>query len=111
MNSTQGDKASGTGASGGMTALGQLICDMNPYTEMPKWQMSGALKTGEMDVLVGASHTDAAGTARQMEVEVETGYPAQWAFKGQQQNVNTALQSQISLSCPRQRREGNILGD
>ncbi len=91
MNSTQGDKASGTGASGGMTALGQLICDMNPYTEMPKWQMSGALKTGEMDVLVGASHTDAAGTARQMEVEVETGYPAQWAFKGQQQNVNTAL--------------------
>lgn len=68
----------------GMTALGKLICDMNPYTEMPKFQMSGALKTGRMDVFNGSA-------SGQMEVEVEANYPAQWAFKGQQQNVNAAL--------------------
>jgi hypothetical protein len=53
-----------------------------------------ALKTGKMDVYVGNSNpalVAAGGSVDQIEVEVETNYAAQWAFKGQAQNVNTAL--------------------
>jgi hypothetical protein len=96
---------SGTGGSGrsggdGMSMLGKLICDMNPYTEMPKYAMSGALKTGKMQVFVGnpsaatsepTGTAEPTGTVEQIEVEVDAGYNAQWAFKGQTHNVNTAL--------------------
>lgn len=90
----------GRSSGNGMSMLGKLICDMNPYTEMPKFQMSGALKTGKMNVFVAnpsaapAEPTVTAeptGTVEQIEVEVDAGYNAQWAFKGQNQNVNTAL--------------------
>jgi hypothetical protein len=73
--------------------LGKLICDMNPYTEMPKWEMSGALSTGVMDPYVGnpVPTRPPTGTIAQFEVEREGHYPAQWNFKGQPYNVNTAL--------------------
>jgi len=82
MKSSQENSDPGAEDDPGMAALGKLICDMNPYTEMPKYQMSGALKTGKMDP---------GGSVDQIEVEVETNYAAQWTFKGQAQNVNTAL--------------------
>lgn len=92
MSSNGDDGDTGSKASDGMAALGKLICDMNPYTEMPKYEMHYALKTGKMNVYVGnpvSANSD--GTVDQIEVEVEANYPAQWAFKGQAQNVNTAL--------------------
>lgn len=89
------ESSTGGGSNGdGMKMLGKLICDMNPYTEMPKYEMSGALKTGKMNVFVAnqtTGSTDATGSVEQIEVEVDAGYHAQWAFKGQTQNVNTAL--------------------
>ncbi|HXC14554.1 MAG TPA: hypothetical protein VNV39_17175 [Stellaceae bacterium] len=87
----------GGGSSGannnGMAMLGKMICDMNPYTEMPKYAMSGALKTGTMDVFLNAP---APGTTApdisQIQVEEEGHYGAQWDFKGTSYRVNTALQ-------------------
>jgi hypothetical protein len=92
--STGGGSSSGGSDDDGMAVLGKLICDMNPYTEMPKFDMSGALKTGKMDVYTGnavPAGSSSGATTEQIEVEVDAGYHAQWAFKGQAQNVNTAL--------------------
>ncbi|HEY3908719.1 MAG TPA: hypothetical protein VGM07_02395 [Stellaceae bacterium] len=74
--------------------LGKLICDMNPYTEMPKWQMSGAVSTGVMDPYVlnpAPTVPVPTGTTAQFVLEREGRYPAQWNFKGQPYNVNTAV--------------------
>jgi hypothetical protein len=94
MAASTGGSSSGGSDDDGMAVLGKLICDMNPYTEMPKYEMSGALKTGKMNVFSGnavPADSTSSVTTEQIEVEVDAGYHAQWAFKGQAQNVNTAL--------------------
>ena len=53
MAASTGGSSSGGSDDDGMAVLGKLICDMNPYTEMPKYEMSGALKTGKMNVYTG----------------------------------------------------------
>jgi hypothetical protein len=60
-------------------ALGELICRLNPYTH-------------EMDIYVGnpdPSKFD--NNPRQLDLEVDTKYPGEWAFKGQSQRINTSI--------------------
>ena len=87
-----------------MAALGELICRLNPYTELPASQTTGQ-STGEMEVatLPGTTlpiaETGAAdpgdksliGNIAQMGIEVEDNYGSKWSFKGQTQSVKTAV--------------------
>lgn len=102
MESNTGGGASGSGSSessssppsndNAMAMLGKMICDMNPYTEMPKYAMSGALKTGKMDVFLNAPASGKqAPDISQIQVEEEGNYAAQWEFKGTSLRVKTAL--------------------
>jgi hypothetical protein len=80
----------------GMAALGELICRLNPYTDLPKDPTTGR-KTGDMQLELfspakpGYSSNDPDPTIACMGIEVEQNYNTQWAFKGQQQNVKLAF--------------------
>lgn len=91
--------ASGGGGSGSddpMTALGELICRLNPYTRLPADPTTG-LKTGDMQVRMlpeaqsGYQASDPRSTIACMEIEVERDYGEKWTFKGQQQTVKLAF--------------------
>ena len=78
----------------GMAALGELICRLNPYTELPKDSATG-LETDEMQVGMlpraggdykSDDHTD---TIACMGVEVQHNYGEKWSFKGQPHTVKT----------------------
>ncbi len=79
-----------------MAALGQLICRLNPYTELPKDNATG-METGEMQVGMlppanGADQNDdPILTIARMGVEVDLNYNEKWNFKGQPQTVKTAF--------------------
>jgi hypothetical protein len=89
--STGGSSSEGSNGDG-MAMLGKMICDMNPYTEMPKYDMSGALKTGKMEVYINApAPGKTAPDISQIQIEEEGNYAAQWDFKGQPHRVKTAL--------------------
>ncbi|HTY66371.1 MAG TPA: hypothetical protein VMH36_06955 [Alphaproteobacteria bacterium] len=77
----------------GMKDLGDLLCKLNPYgrryglDEMPaKW-------TGDMDIYVGYPNpaNPAGNDLSQVELEVDTKYPADWDFKNAKHRVNTAV--------------------
>jgi len=85
-----------------MELLGQLICNLNPYTERSDLPASPRT-TGKMDVFLATNHPPypdpsnpggsppAANPFSQIELEVDTKYAADWTFKGQPQRVNTAV--------------------
>ena len=59
-------------------AIGKLVCMLNPYTR-------------DMDIYVGnADPKTVDNDFRQVDLEVDTNYPAEWEFKEQRQRVNTA---------------------
>ena len=72
--------------------LGNLILNLNPYTNDPS---SGrGRSTGQMDIYLGNSNPttpNPTGTINEVLTEMETDYPAEWTFKGQPQKVNTAI--------------------
>jgi hypothetical protein len=79
-----------------MGALGELICRLNPYTELP-FDKTNNMQTGKMEVgtlpkptgnYVTDPQTD---TIACIEIEVEKNYKAQWTFKGQTQSVKAAF--------------------
>jgi hypothetical protein len=94
----------------GMQALGELICRLNPYTELPKDPTSG-LATGEMQlkmiepgtvVAAAAVEGKAAGliaekpnglteTIAGISIQVASNYGEKWLFKGQTHLVKTAV--------------------
>jgi hypothetical protein len=85
---------------GGMAALGELICRLNPYTELPLDATTGE-QTGKMEVrmlppasvstkLRGSSNPRIASITS-IAIEVERNYGSNWTFKGQAQTVRTAF--------------------
>ena len=76
-----------------MKLLGQLICDFNPYTEIPAAAGSKTC-TGKMCVVTDPPvlPTEASNALLQgVAIEVEENYGTQWNFKGQTQSVKTAV--------------------
>jgi hypothetical protein len=76
-----------------MCILGELICRLNPYTENPKPGLVG-VPTGDMQIATlspAADPPEDDNGFSTVEIEVERNYPAQWTFKGQTQNINTAV--------------------
>jgi hypothetical protein len=77
-----------------MDALGELICRLNPYTELPVNQNTG-LSTGDM--IIGMlppadqGYQPPNSTIACMGIEVERNYKPVWTFKGQDQTVQTAV--------------------
>jgi hypothetical protein len=77
--------------------LGQLINDLNPYTENQQ-AVRGAL-TGAMDIYTGAVAPAGAaplapqvGPQRaQVRLETDTKYQSEWLFKGQPHRVGKAV--------------------
>ena len=81
----------------GMAALGELICRLNPYTELP-FDKTNNMQTGKMEVgtlprPTGNYKTNSTqtNTIACIEIEVEKNYGTQWTFKGQAQSVKTAF--------------------
>ncbi len=88
-------------------ALGQLICNLNPYTSLPKPGMphetvSSTARTGEMDPFFGAD-----ADPNKVDLEVETNYPGEWIFKGHPQRVVKAVR--IKYRYPVRDNDGNNL--
>jgi hypothetical protein len=77
-----------------MAALGELICRLNPYTEVP-YDKDTNMGTGPMEVetLPKPSNVpgDGNGTIVCMNIEAERNYNTTWTFKGQPQNVKAAF--------------------
>jgi hypothetical protein len=81
--------------SGSMTVLGDLICDLNPYTDLPKDPTTG-LKPGKMQLLMLPELADPCDPSSKsliggIALEIERNYGATWTFKGQTQAVKTAV--------------------
>jgi len=85
----------------GMAALGELICRLNPYTELPV-DMTTGVQTGKMEVetlpkanvpalMRGAGGDPLIDTIASIAIEVERNYGAKWTFKGQTQTVKSAV--------------------
>lgn len=81
-----------------MAALGELICDLNPYTSVN--DAAAGTETGKMSVgmLPPAPASDpnhptvpAPGPIGSFGIEIERNYGQQWTFKGQTQTVKTAV--------------------
>ncbi len=97
----------------GMTALGELICRLNPYTELP-FDKTSNMQTGKMEVgtlpkptgnyTTNSAQTD---TIACIEIEVERNYAAQWTFKGQTQTVKAAFR--IPYRFQVRDKSGNVL--
>ena len=82
-------------ANGAMAALGELICRLNPYTELP-YDNATNMGTGPMEVVtlpkpIGYAPNPANDTIACMGVEAERNYSTTWTFKGQTQNVKAAF--------------------
>jgi hypothetical protein len=82
----------------GMAALGELICSLNPYTDLPHNNATG-LATGDMELMMlptltvppgGPVGTPNIGAMAGIALEIEQNYAATWNFKGQPQVVKTA---------------------
>ena len=75
--------------------LGNLILSLNPYTNDP--DSGRGRSTGGMNILIGDSTPTDPGrpgtisNVGEIQVEVDTNYPAEWSFKGEPQKVNTAV--------------------
>jgi hypothetical protein len=76
-----------------MEAFGDLICRLNPYTE--RTDLTSPHVTGKMDVFLAATYTDPSNPGdsplSQVQLQIDAKYAASWTFKGQPQNVNTAV--------------------
>jgi hypothetical protein len=71
-----------------MTALGELIYSLNPYTELPHDEIT-RLATGKMELKMLPDPSGSAGGVLQ-NVTVDVGsYELKWTFKGQELNVKT----------------------
>jgi hypothetical protein len=80
---------------GSMTVLGDLICDLNPYTELPQDTTTG-LRTGKMQLIMLPQLADPSDPNKKpligaIALEVERNYGATWTFKGQAQAVKAAV--------------------
>jgi hypothetical protein len=66
--------------------LGKLICMMNPYT-------GGAEKSMDPHMFINASAAAPMNDDDMKDVwmEIDSNYPAEWTFKGQAQKINTAI--------------------
>jgi hypothetical protein len=79
-----------------MAALGELICRLNPYTELP-YDKTTNMQTGPMEVETqpkpNTSYNPGQhnGTIACMAIEAERNYNTTWTFKGQTQNVKAAF--------------------
>ena len=101
----------------GMTALGELICRLNPYTELP-FDKTSNMQTGKMEVgtlpkptgnyTTNSAQTD---TIACIEIEVERNYAAQWTFKGQTQTVKAAFRSTVPVPGQGQVGQRALLAD
>jgi hypothetical protein len=102
-----------------MAALGELICRLNPYTQLPK-DPTTALCTGEMEAKLFEQFPNAPdgdpnnypvgepnNTLACMGVEVERNYNTQWTFKGQQQTVKLAFRIPYRFPVKRIDDDGN----
>jgi hypothetical protein len=98
-NGTQPGQQPGGGGppppNGAMAALGELICRLNPYTELP-YDSATHMETGPMEVVTlpkpsGYTPSQANDTIACMGVEAERNYNTSWTFKGQTQNVKAAF--------------------
>jgi hypothetical protein len=70
--------------------LGKLIMALNPYTNRGN-SVSGTV-TGDMDLYVDSPAAGkTAPDISQIEIEVDTAYPAEWEFKEEAQHINTAI--------------------
>src|SRR6266568_4286418 len=87
-------------ANDSMAALGELICRLNPYTDLPPDATTGE-QTGEMEIAVLPPASVAAAPKGKQDphiasiasvaIEVERNYGSKWTFKGQTQTVRTAF--------------------
>jgi len=90
------DATAGSGVNAGMSALGDLICRLNPYTRLPTNPNTG-LSTGFMSIGMlpsaqpGYKANDPNSTIACMGIEVERQYKPVWTFKGQEQTVQAAI--------------------
>lgn len=78
-----------------MLALGDLVCRLNPYTNLD-FDSTTNMATGPMEVVTQprpTGYTPAPGdeTIACMSVEAERNYNATWTFKGQTQHVKAAF--------------------
>jgi hypothetical protein len=79
-----------------MCALGELICRLNPYTNLPKDPTTG-LKTGGMEIqppfarLLAGNPPSLEDIIAYLTVEVVRDYGDKWSFKGQTFGVKTAV--------------------
>ncbi|MGC1409728.1 MAG: hypothetical protein WA864_12370 [Acetobacteraceae bacterium] len=103
------------GSDSGMGALGELICRLNPYTELP-FDKTNNMQTGKMEVgtlppkptgSYKATDAQTTATIACIEIEVEKNYGTQWTFKGQPQSVKTAFR--IPYRFQVKDKEGNTL--
>jgi hypothetical protein len=101
----------------GMAALGELICRLNPYTELPI-DMATGIQTGKMEVATlpkanvpthprGTAGDPHIATIASMAIEVERNYGAKWTFKGQTQTVKSAFR--IPYRFPIRDKDGTTL--
>ena len=98
-----------------MAALGELICRLNPYTELP-FDKTANMQTGKMEVgtlpkptgnyAVNDPHIN---TIACIEIEVEKNYGAKWTFKGQTQSVK-AVRPSLTVSRSRTSRASTPIG-
>jgi hypothetical protein len=95
-----GDDGNPSPSMSDMAALGELICDLNPYTGVT--DAAAGTETGKMSVgmLPAAPDPDpnnptapapAPGAIGSFGIEIERNYGAKWTFKGQDLTVKTAV--------------------
>jgi hypothetical protein len=68
--------------------LGQLISNINPYTETTTYPPKGG-STGPMDIYVGPPQTPAS-TVGQIQLELDN-YEGEWNFRGIPQKIKSAV--------------------
>jgi len=78
-----------------MAALGELICRLNPYTDLPPDPIT-KLQTGRMEVQTQTALQKNYASAEEqtiacIAIEAEKNYKSTWTFKGQTQNVKAAF--------------------
>jgi len=100
-----------------MMALGELVCRLNPYTDLP-WDATTKTRTGKMEVGMfppadlpvvpqGVQQAPQIDAIRRIGIEAERNYGAKWTFKGQPQNVKAAFR--IPYRFPVQDEHGRTL--
>ena len=82
--------APSSGGQNAMCALGDLICDLNPYTELQPDPTTNHA-TGPMQLVMLPPADSNPGAVASMAVEIDDHYSPTWNFKGQPQAVRSAV--------------------